>query len=143
MVAGYRLYCVKQLYSSPHLNVYLHEGPHNTVELEWLDFANSEELRHNILEGLRLAQLHRAKSWLADNRLLRAIRPKDFEWMGPAIIEPLDQLGVKRIAVVESADAINRMGVTAFLASVVPGTGITTQYFATAEEARAWSAQPF
>ena len=133
---------MKHLYTSPHLNVYLHEGLHNMVELEWLDFANSEELRRNILEGLRLAQLHRAQSWLADNRLLRAIRPKDFEWMGPAISLPLDQLGVKRIAVVESQDAINRMGVTAFLSSVVPGTSITTQYFTTAEEARAWSAQP-
>jgi len=132
---------VKQLYASPHLNVYLHEGPHNTVELEWLDFANSDELRRNILEGLRLAQLHRAKCWLADNRLLRAIRPKDFEWMGPAIITPLDQLGVRRIAVVESQDAINRMGVTAFLAATVPGTGIATQYFATPEAARAWVAQ--
>jgi hypothetical protein len=123
--------------------VYLHEGSHNTVELQWLDFANSEELRRNILEGLRLAQQYRAKSWLADNRLLRAIRPKDFEWMGPAIITPLDELGVKRIAVVESQDAINRMGVTAFLSAVVPGTGITTHYFTTPEEARAWSAQPF
>lgn len=134
---------MKQLYSSPHLNVYLHEGSHNTVELQWLDFANSDELRRNILEGLRLAQLHRAKSWLADNRLLRAIRPKDFEWMGPAIITPLDELGLKRIAVVESQDAINRMGVTSFLAAVVPGTGITTRYFTTPEEARAWAAQPF
>jgi hypothetical protein len=59
------LFCVKQLSASPHLNVYLHEGPHTTVELEWLDFTNSEELRRNILEGLRLAQLHRAKCWLA------------------------------------------------------------------------------
>ncbi|MGI4866530.1 MAG: hypothetical protein ACRYFZ_21585 [Janthinobacterium lividum] len=134
---------MKKLYASSHLNVYLHEGPPTTVELEWLDFANSDELRRNILEGLRLAQLHRAQSWLADNRLLRAIRPKDFEWMGPAIITPLNELGVKRIAVVESQDAINRMGVTAFLSSVVPDTNITTQYFTTAEEARAWSAQPF
>jgi len=62
--------------------------------------------------------------------------------MGPAIIMPLDQLGVQRIAVVESQDAINRMGVTAFLAASVPGTGITTQYFTTPEAARAWATQP-
>lgn len=133
---------MKQVFSSPHLNVFLHGGPHATIELKWLDFANSEQLRENILRALDFAREHRVKAWLADNTLLRAIRPKDFEWMGPAIIQPLNELGVRRIAVVESQDAINRMGVNAFLSSTVPGTGITTRNFSAIEEARAWTTGP-
>lgn len=57
--------------------------------------------------------------------------------MGPAIITPLNQLGVHRIAVAESQDAINRMEVNAFLSATVPGISITTRNFATVEEARA------
>lgn len=133
---------MKQVFASPHLQVFVYPGPHPTVELKWLDFANSEQLRENILEGLAAARAHHAKAWLADNTLLRAIRPKDFEWMGPAIIQPLDALGVRRIAVVESQDAINRMGVNAFLTATVPGTGISTRNFATIEEARAWAVGP-
>lgn len=130
---------MEKVFASPHINIYLHTGPHNTLELEWLGFANSDELRGSLLEGLRLAREHGIKSWLADNRLLRAIRPKDFEWMGPAIITPLNEMGLARIAIVESQDAINRFGVNAFMASVIPNTHITNQLFASCDEARAWA----
>lgn len=133
---------MKQVFSSSHLHVFIHPGPHATVELKWLDFANSEQLRENILRALDFAREFKVKAWLADNTLLRAIRPKDFEWMGPAIIAPLNQLGVRRIAVVESQDAINRMGVNAFLSATVPGTSILTRNFATVAEARAWAGSP-
>lgn len=133
---------MEKVFSSPHINIYLHPGPHNTLELEWLDFTNSDELRNSLLEGLRLARQHGIKSWIADNRLLRAIRPKDFEWMGPAIITPLNELGARRIAIIESQDAINRFGVNTFMASVIPDTTITNQLFTTSDEARAWATAP-
>jgi hypothetical protein len=130
---------MEKVFSSPHINIYLHPGPNKALELEWLDFANSDELRSSLLEGLQLARQHGIKSWIADNRLLRAIRPKDFEWMGPAIIMPLNELGVRRIAIIESQDAINRFGVNAFMASVIPNTGITNKLFANSDDARAWA----
>ncbi|MDO7846675.1 hypothetical protein Q5H92_09930 [Hymenobacter sp. M29] len=132
---------MEKVFASPHINIYLHSGPVPVLELVWLDFANSDELRAALLEGLRLGRQHNIKAWLADNRLLRAIRPKDFEWMGPAIITPLHELGVRHIAVVESQDAINRFGVNAFMASVIPNTRITSQNFSTIEAARVWALQ--
>lgn len=134
---------MEKVYASSHLNIYLHSGAHNTLELEWLGFVNSAELQLSLLEALRLARRYAIKSWLADNRLIRAIRPKDFDWMGEHIIMPLDRLGVLRIAVVESLDAMNRMGVTMFLSSIIPDTRITTQYFSALGEARTWANQPF
>jgi len=139
------LFCGRCFYEAGFLVVSpgcIHSGQYAIVGLKWLDFANSEQLRENILRGLDFAREYRVKVWLADNSLLRAIRPKDFEWMGPAIITLLNQLGVQRIAVVESQDAINRMGVSTFLSATLPGTSITTRDFATVAEARAWCGSP-
>jgi len=44
--------------------------------------------------------------------------------------------------VVESLDGMNRMGINALVASIIPGTQLATQYFTTIEEARAWANAP-
>jgi hypothetical protein len=134
---------MEKVFSSPHINLYLHPGPHNTLELEWLDFVNSAELQAALLEALNQARRYGIKSWLADNRLIRAIRPKDFDWMGEHIIMPLDALGVQRLAVVESQDAMNRLGVSMFLSSIIPNTRIVSKYFDSLNAARDWSTQAF
>ncbi|RZK17782.1 MAG: hypothetical protein EOO56_17240 [Hymenobacter sp.] len=58
------------------------------------------------------------------------------------IFKGLSELGGRRLAVVESLDAMNRMGVTAIVANVIPNTKLTSQFFATIEEARAWATAP-
>lgn len=134
---------MKTLFSTSHINIFLHEGKHTTIEIQWLDFVPSADLRASLLEMLRLARLHRVKAWIADNRLIRAMRPADLEWVGSDIMMPMNALGVRRLAAVESKDAINRMGVNALLAVVIPNTQMTTQFFPTIEEARSWATQPF
>lgn len=132
------------LYSSPYINIRLFPGPpHNTLEIEWLNFVPSADFRASMRQMLHLAQLHRVQSWVVDNRLLRAMRTADLAWAGPEVIQPMSELGVQRMAGVESLDAMNRMGVTALLADVIPGTQITSRFFATLEEARAWATAPF
>lgn len=74
---------------------------------------------------------------VADNRLIRALRPVDLEWNGNLVFKGLSELGGRRLAVVESRDAMNRMGVTAIVTSIIPSTKLTSQVFATIEEARA------
>lgn len=71
------------------------------------------------------------------------MRPVDLEWVGQEIMLPMSQLGVRRLSVVESQDAMNRMGVSAMLAVVLPNTQLTTQYFLTLAEARAWATKAF
>lgn len=134
---------MEKLFATSHINIYLHTSTHLTIEIQWLDFVPGAELRSCLLEMLRLARQHRVQAWLADNRLIRAMRPVDLEWVGQEIMLPMSQLGVRRLSVVESQDAMNRMGVSAMLAVVLPSTQLTTQYFLTLAEARAWATEAF
>jgi len=131
------------LYSNPYINISLHPGPpHNTIEIQWLDFVPSNDLRTSMREMMHLARQHEVKSWVVDNRLLRAMRTADLAWAGAEVIIPMSEMGVKRFSGVESQDGMNRMGVTALLADVIPGTQMTQRFFPTIEEARAWATSP-
>ncbi|MGI4737689.1 MAG: hypothetical protein ACRYG7_21180 [Janthinobacterium lividum] len=133
---------MEKLFATSHINIFLHATTHKTIEIQWLDFVPSADLRTCLLEMLRLARQHKVQAWLADNRLIRAMRPVDLEWVGQEIMLPMSQFGVRRLSVVESQDAINRMGVNAMLAVVLPNTQLTTRYFTTLAEARTWATQP-
>ena len=134
---------MQTLYSTPYLLIYLHQTTHQTLELHWLNFVPSADFRAAIEELMRLARQHQAKALIADNRLLRALRQADLQWSGEAVFKGLSELGGRRFAAVESLDAMNRMGVTALVATVIPNTQLASQFFATIEEARAWATAPF
>lgn len=134
---------MEALYSSPYLHIYLHPGPHQTLELQWLDFVPSADFRASMLELMRLARQHKAQALIADNRLLRALRQADLHWSGELVLKGLSDLGGRRFAAVESLDAMNRMGITALVATVIPDTQLTSQFFPTIEAARAWATAPF
>ena len=134
---------METLFSSQYCRIFLHRTTHQTIEIQWLDFVPSAELRAALAELMRLSRQHRVLALLADNRLLRAIRPVDLEWGGEVVLKGLSELGGRRFAAVESSDAMNRMGVTALVASVIPDTKLTSQFFTTIEEARAWATAPF
>jgi len=95
-----------------------------------------------MLELMRLARQHKAQALIADNRLLRALRQADLQWSGDLVFKGLSELGGRRFAAVESLDAMNRMGINALVATVIPNTQLTSQFFATIEEARAWATSP-
>lgn len=134
---------METLFSNQYLQIFLHRTSHKTLELQWLDFVPSADFRRGIEELSRQAHQHQAKALVADNRLLRALRPVDLEWGGNLIFKGLSELGGRRFAAVESLDAMNRMGVTAMVANVIPNTKLTSQFFATIEEARDWATAPF
>jgi hypothetical protein len=96
-----------------------------------------------MLELLRLARQHHVQALIADNRLLRALRQADLQWSGELVFKGLRDLGDKRFAAVESLDAMNRMGISFLVATVIPNTRLTSQFFNTIEEARAWTTKPF
>jgi len=134
---------METLFSNQYLHIFLHRTSHETIELQWLDFVPSADFRRGVEELSRLAHQYQAKALIADNRLLRALRPVDLDWGGNLIFKGLSELGGRRFAAVESLDAMNRMGVTAMVANVIPNTKLTSQFFATVEEARAWATAPF
>lgn len=133
---------METLFSSSYLHIYLHRTTHNTLELHWLDFVPSADFRASIDELMRFARHYQAKALIADNRLLRALRQADLQWSGDVVFRGLSESGGQRFAVVESLDAMNRMGVQALVTNVIPNTQLTSQFFTTIEQARAWATAP-
>lgn len=134
---------METLFSTQYLHVFLHSTTHKTLELQWLDFVPSADFRVCLQEAMHLARVHGAKALIADNRLLRALRQADLEFGGELVFKGLSDMGGQRFAAVESLDAMNRMGVTALVASVIPHTNLASQFFTTIEQARAWATAPF
>jgi hypothetical protein len=121
--------------------VQVHHDPVGaTLETEWLDFVNSEQLRSVLTETLRLGRQHRVRGWIANNTLLRTIRPADQDWMSEQWFPEFAKLGVQRMAIVESQDALNRMGINTIMQRAVQHVPFDTQYFAEAAQARHWAA---
>ena len=117
-----------------------HEPAGATLETSWLGFANSEQLRSSLTEALRLARQLRVKGWVANNTLLRTIRPADQDWINQVWFPEFAKLGVKRLAIIESQDALNRMGITTIMQRATEHIPFDTQYFTDAAAARRWAA---
>lgn len=122
----------------PFLNIVLHTGPRNVLETQWLGFAGSADIRSALTEALRLARLHHITGWVADDRHLGAVRPKDLEWAHQAILVPLSELGVVRFAHLESEEALNRLTINGMYQTAVPGLNYEFRHFTSPLEARAW-----
>ncbi|RZJ94426.1 MAG: hypothetical protein EOO60_03070 [Hymenobacter sp.] len=124
----------------PFLNVLLHTGTHNVLETEWLGFAGSVDFRLALTEALRLARLHRVVGWVADDRHLGAVRPKDLAWTHENILSPLSDLGVRRFAHLEAEETLNRITINGMYQSAIPGLAYEFRHFTSLPEARAWAA---
>ncbi|RZL14456.1 MAG: hypothetical protein EOO62_05405 [Hymenobacter sp.] len=121
--------------------IQLHHDPSGaTLETEWLDFVNSEQLRTSLTEALRLGRQYRIKGWVANNTLLRTIRPADQDWINQEWFPEFAKLGVKRLAIIESQDALNRMGINNIIQRASAHIPFDTQHFADAAAARRWAA---
>ena len=120
----------------------LHHDPiSNVLETEWQDFVNSDQLRVSLTEVLRLARQHRIQGYVANNTLLRTIRPADQDWINEHWFPEFAKLAVQRLAIVVSQDAMNRMGVDNIMQRATAHIPFDTQHFAGADEARRWAAE--
>lgn len=128
------------LVAYPFLNILLHTGTHNVLETEWLGFAGSADFRQAMTETLRLARLHHVVGWVADDRRLGAVRPKDLDWVHEHLLIPLSNLGVRRFAHLESEEALNRITINGMYQSVIPGLAYEFRHFTSLPDARAWVA---
>ena len=97
------------LASYPFLNLYLHEGVSRAIEAQWQGFVGSALLREATLDAVKLARQHRITGWIADDRLLGAVRPVDLDWIAKEVLPQLIGVGVKRFARIEATDPLNKM----------------------------------
>lgn len=121
----------------------LHHDPAGaTLETEWLDFANSEQIRSSLTEALRLGRQHRIKGWIGNNLQMRTIRPADQDWMNEVWFPEFAKLSVQRLAVVVSQDALNQMGINNIIQRASEYVPFDTQHFSDPQEARRWATSP-
>ena len=128
------------IYQTSYLTLH-HDPVGATIETEWQGFVNSEQLRTALLETLRLAQQHRIKGYVANNTLLRTIRPTDQDWINETWFPEFAKLGVQRMAIVVSQDGLNRMGIDNIMQRATAHVPFDTQHFADATAARQWAAE--
>lgn len=126
-------------YAFPYLNLYLHPGPSPSLETHWLGFATGAEFRAGILQALELAREHHVTGWIADDRLLGAVRPRDLEWCFEEVLLALGSLGVRRFALLESEDALNRRTIDSMYQRVQPVVNFEIRRFTELESARSWA----
>ena len=117
-----------------------HDPVGNVLETDWQDFVNSEQLRTSLTEVLRLARQYRIKGYIANNTLLRTIRPADQDWINEHWFPEFAKLSVQRLAIVVSQDGLNRMGVDNIMQRATAHIPFDTQHFASADVARRWAA---
>jgi hypothetical protein len=123
----------------PYLNLYLHPGPPPAVETHWLGFANGAEFRAGILQAVALARQHHVAGWIADDRLLGAVRPRDLQWCFDEVLLALGAVGVHRFALLESEDALNRRTIDTMYQRVQPVVAFEIRRFTDVQQARAWA----
>lgn len=126
-------------YASPSLNLYLHPGPPPALETHWLGFATGAEFRAGVLQALQLARQHHVTGWIADDRLLGAVHPRDLQWCFDEVLLVLSTLGVRRFALLESQDAMNRRTIDGMYQRAQPVVAFEISRFTDLAQARAWA----
>ncbi|UOQ53786.1 hypothetical protein [Hymenobacter cellulosivorans] len=127
------------LASYESLTLHLHPGAYPALETEWLGFANSVDFRRYIGQALQLAAEHGVRAWIANDRLLGAVRPIDLEWVASHVLPEMVALGVVRFARLESEATLNRLLIGSMYQDATPDLPLETRAFASIEEARAWA----
>ncbi|RAK70292.1 STAS/SEC14 domain-containing protein [Hymenobacter edaphi] len=131
---------MQSLLSLPFLSVHLHPGPAPVLEAQWRGFATSAEFRGAIRQLLQLGLAHRVRGWLADDRQLGAVRPRDLEWSRQELLGGLSRAGLQRFALVESTEALNRHTIAAMYERAAAAVGFDIRRFEAVGAARAWAA---
>ncbi|RYU77850.1 hypothetical protein [Hymenobacter persicinus] len=123
----------------PYLNIYLLRGPQPALETEWRGFVGSADFRSALAEALELARKHAVVGWVADDRRLGALRPKDLDWSFRYLHAPLAELGVRRFAQLEAEEPLNRFIIGTKYQQATAALPFELRQFADLDLARRWA----
>jgi hypothetical protein len=128
------------LASFPFVNFYLHNIGCAAIEATWRsDDINSFDLQEALLHGLDQARQHHVSGWVADDRRLSPILPSDLLWITTNVLPALADMGVKRLAVVDSEDPLNRELIHDAYHVPLAALGIEIHHFLDLRQARTWA----
>ncbi|TGE28685.1 hypothetical protein [Hymenobacter metallicola] len=128
---------MQTLLNVSYLRIY-HDGFAHSLELEWLNFATSAELRTGLDMGLQLAEQYHVRAWIGNLRHMHLIRPLDQKWINTDWFPRFALLDILHMAVVESEDVLNRQGVTHIMHNAHGLAPLSTAYFSNIQDARHW-----
>jgi len=118
---------------------HLHMGPCNVLETEWLGFAGTSDFQHVITEAIALARQHGATGWVADDRHIGPVRPKNMKWVATHLLPALVELGISRFALLESAETMNRFLIGSMYQEALAELPLEFRKFTDVEVARNWA----
>ncbi|MGI4875495.1 MAG: hypothetical protein ACRYFX_30440 [Janthinobacterium lividum] len=131
---------MRTLFSFPYLSVYLHEeGPLPTLETHWLGYAASADFRTAVAQVVAAASQYHVKGWIADDRFLGAVRPRDLEWVEQQVLNVLHLAGLQRFAQLEAEDTLNRLTIDRMYQQATLNVDFEFRRFADIDQARAWA----
>ena len=130
------------LYAQPY-GAMLHAPEVPCLIVAWYGFANSEQFRHLMNQGLELykAEIQRAQplGWLADTRGLSAIRAADQEWLATDWNQRAYLAGIRHVSFVVPESVVGQITVNTYSNHAVANTDhpITASLHRTLAEAKA------
>ena len=131
---------MQTLLTLPYLTLYLHrQGPLPVLEFSWRSYVASAGFRTATELALTLSRQHGVKAWLGDDRLLGAVRPVDAAWAEEHVLGPLSTSGLERLAVLDSAVALNKFILGDMHKHVEAACTFELRHFTDLAEARAWA----
>lgn len=138
----YNAACMRKLYyESDCVRISFNETQQLGVA-EWNGFLSSKDFRENALRCLELIERYELRSWLGDNRKMKAIRQADQQWMVEEFIPKLLDSSLRRLANLVSEDIFNKMAIEQMIKRAGPLEAILIRDFDSEAAAMAWLVMP-
>ncbi|MEZ4739891.1 MAG: STAS/SEC14 domain-containing protein [Flavobacteriales bacterium] len=133
--------------TDPPTNVLLRQDDYVTMQavpsermitLTWTGYAPSVTYRSILNEALNNVKALDLLRWLADLRHMDAIMQQDEQWTTTDWFPQLARTGLKRMAILTSADYFNRMSVDRIMTAATAEMPLALGYFEDIDKAKAW-----
>jgi hypothetical protein len=106
------------------------------VIMNWTGFAESDEYREGLNEGLELVKRHDTENWLADLREMKTVSQADQEWTQDDWHPRAFETPLSNMAIVQPESVVTEMSVEDLVQEI--GEQITMKTFDNRADARAW-----
>ncbi|MBK8341581.1 MAG: STAS/SEC14 domain-containing protein [Flavobacteriales bacterium] len=112
--------------------------PEQMITLKWTGYAPSKAFRSILEEAQQYVRTSGLKRWLADLRQMDAILRQDEHWTVTDWHPRMVTSGLRRMAILTSADYFNRMSVDRIITAASPEMPFEITYFDDLNKAKAW-----
>ncbi|WP_246989350.1 STAS/SEC14 domain-containing protein [Halorientalis marina] len=106
------------------------------VIMNWTAFAEGDDYREGLNEGLELIKQHNAENWLADLRDMETVTSEDQQWTQDEWHPRAFETSMENMAIIQPKSVVAEMSVDDLVQEI--GNQITMNIFDNVEEAKTW-----